>query len=109
MTDEQTKQKWRGLRALIHEAVEHGSRAVERVHLDTARRPFEILEQVPGVAGPTKAVHAVHDAVVTTSYAAVRLVNTVVGKATDTALELLAEPGRSPAGADRDPPALDTE
>ena len=89
MTDERGLNKWRGLKALVHDAVEHGSRAVERVHLDTARRPFTILEQVPAVAGPSKIVHTVHDVLVTTTYTAVRLVNAAVGKAADVAFDLL--------------------
>lgn len=96
MTDKQTTQKWRGLKALIHDAVEHGSRAVERVHLDTTRRPFVILEHVPIVSGPSKIVHVVHDTMVSTTYAAVRIVNAVVGKAADVALDLLDDE-RKPA------------
>ncbi len=90
MSDEKSAnwRKWRGLEALIHDAVEHGSRAVERVHLETARRPFAILEQVPGIAGPTKVVHVLHDSVVTSSYAAVRWVNGLVGKAGKVVLDM---------------------
>ncbi|MFV8749389.1 hypothetical protein ACNOYE_02430 [Nannocystaceae bacterium ST9] len=95
MTDERGWQKWRGLKALVHDAVEHGSRAIERVHLDTARRPFALLEIVPGIATPTKVVHVVHDALVTTSYSAVRLVNAALGKAADVALDLLDDAGPS--------------
>jgi hypothetical protein len=89
MSEQTDWKKWRGLKALVHDAVEHGSRAIERVHLDTARRPFVILEHVPIVSGPSKVVHGVHDAVVSTSYGLVRVVNTVVGKAADVALDLL--------------------
>lgn len=92
MTDKQSWQKWRGLKALVHDAVEHGSRAVERVHLDTSRRPFVILEHVPILAGPSKTVHVIHDAVVSTTYAAVRVVNAVVGKLADVALDMLDQP-----------------
>jgi hypothetical protein len=89
---QQSRHKWRGLAALVHDAVEHGSRAVERVHLDTSRRPFAILEHVPIVAGPSKVVHVVHDAFVSTGYATVRVVNAVVGKVADVALDLLEAP-----------------
>ena len=40
----QTFQRVRGLVKLAGEAVEHGSRAVERVHRATTARPFAILE-----------------------------------------------------------------
>lgn len=92
MSDEQTIQRWRGLAALVHEAVDAGSRAIERVHLDTAGRPFAILEQVPVVAAPSKLVHVVHDAIVTTTYAGVRLVNTAVGKAAELVLDRVEAP-----------------
>ncbi len=39
--------RWRGLLALVRDAVEHSSRAVERIQLDVAERPFAILED-PG-------------------------------------------------------------
>lgn len=86
-------QRIRGFKALLHDAVEQGSRAIERVHLETAERPFVILEQIPIVGGPTKLVHGVHDLVVTTSYAGVRLVNAAVDKAAAAAIELLDDSG----------------
>ena len=79
--------KWRGLKALLVDAVEHGSRAIERVHLETAKRPFAILEQIPVVAEPAKLVHEVHDAVVGTTYALVRTANRAAGLTVDVALD----------------------
>ncbi len=92
MSDEQTMQRWRGLATLVHTAVDRGTRAIERVHLDTTRRPFAILEQVPLVAGPSKLVQVVHDAIVTTTYSSVRLVNTAVGKAAELVLDRVEAP-----------------
>lgn len=89
MNDERRMQRWRGLAALVRTAVDEGSRAIERVHLDTARRPFAILEQVPVVAAPSKLVHVVHDAIVTTTYSSIRLVNAAVGKAGEVVLDRL--------------------
>jgi hypothetical protein len=93
--------RWRGLKALVQDAVEHGSRAVERVHMQTARRPFAILEQIPPIAAPTRVVHVVHDVTVTTSYAAVRLVNRVVGATVDIALDAVSETTDEPPGGER--------
>ncbi|MBK9517946.1 MAG: alpha/beta hydrolase [Anaeromyxobacter sp.] len=84
--------RWRGLAQLAGEAVEHGAGAVERVHLATARRPFTVLERVPGLAGPARLVHRVHDAAVTGAYGLVRLAGRAVGA---------AAPGRSGAGRPR--------
>lgn len=88
--------RWKGLRALIGDAVEHGASAIERVHVATAKRPFTVMEQIPGLAEPVKGIHAVHDAIVTNTYGAVRLVNRAVGQALDAALDAVAEP--EPAG-----------
>jgi hypothetical protein len=81
--------RWRGLTALLEDAVEHGSRAVERIHMETTRRPFWVIEKIPGVAAPTKVVHAVHDVAVGTTYEAVRLVNRAVGAVLDVTLGAL--------------------
>lgn len=84
--------RWKGLRALIGDAVEHGASAIERVHIATAKRPFTVMEQIPGIAEPVKGIHAVHDIIVTNTYGAVRLVNRAVGQALDAALEAVDEP-----------------
>jgi hypothetical protein len=95
--------RWRGLAALVADAVEHGSRAVERVHMATARRPFVIIEQVPAIAPATLIVHAVHDVVVTRTYDTIRLVNRAVSVVLDSTLSVLE--ARSAAAADESPKA----
>jgi hypothetical protein len=84
-------ERWRGLVALARDAVEHGSRAIERVHLETANRPFWILEKIPVVALPSKVVHAIHDATVKGVHGTVRLVARGVGEVADVALAMAAE------------------
>jgi hypothetical protein len=79
--------RWHGLKDLVQDAIEHGSTAVEQVHKATAARPFDILEQIPAVAGPTRIVRVVHDVSVTTVYSAIRLTNRAVGRVVDIALE----------------------
>ncbi len=81
--------KWRGFAALLQDAVEHGSRAVERVHLETAARPFSLLEKLPGLAAPSRVVHLAHDAVAKTSYGSVRVVNGAARWALDAVLGAL--------------------
>ncbi len=82
--------RWHGLKALVADVVEHGSRAVERVHLEIARKPFEILEAMPGVSTPAKVVHFVHDATVATTHVAIRSVSTVVFATVGLALDAAA-------------------
>ena len=79
--------RWRGLKALVQDAIEHGSTAVERVHKATAARPFSILEQIPVVAAPTRCVRLVHDATVSTVYLSIRFGNRAVGQVVDAALD----------------------
>lgn len=88
--------RWRGLSALIGDAVEHGSAAVERIHMATARRPFQIIEQIPPLAAPTKVVHEIHDAIVTSTYGQIRWWNGTVQKVLQAALK--DEPGAENPG-----------
>jgi hypothetical protein len=94
--------RWRGLRALIGDAVEHGSSAIERVHIETARRPFAVLEQVPGIAEPVQAIHGIHDAAVASVYASIRGVNRLVGATVDAALEQIERVGGDVQGPPQD-------
>ena len=75
-----TMKRLRGLRALVGDAVEHGSKAVEDVHKATAARTFVVLEAIPPIATPAKVAHIVHDASLTGIYGIIRAVNKVVGK-----------------------------
>lgn len=82
--------KWkrlRGLRTLVGEMVEHGSKAVEEVHIATAARTFVVLEAIAPITKPAKVVHVVHDAYVGSVYGIIRAVTRVVGKTADVALD----------------------
>jgi hypothetical protein len=78
----------RGLKALVQDAVEHGSHAVERVQKETANRPFTILEAIPPIALPARGVHVIYDLTVSTTHVAVRLVTRLVGVGLDVALDV---------------------
>lgn len=78
----------RGLKNLIIDAVDHGAGAIEKVHLGTAKRTFDVLEAIPGIDEPTKVAHVVHDASVAGVYGAVRLVTRVVGVVLDAAIDV---------------------
>ena len=87
------KDRWRGLANLVGDAVEHGSRVVERVQKATAQRPFAILEKVPSVATVARGVHAVHDASVTAVHGAIRTVNRVATRTAIVVVDTLKERG----------------
>jgi len=78
--------KLRGLAALVRDAVDAGSRAVERVQKDTA---YAVLEQVPGIDRAARGVHAVHDVGLSTVHGAIRLVNQVAGAAAAQVIDLV--------------------
>jgi hypothetical protein len=82
-------QRWRGLKSLLVDAVEHGSRAVERVQMETAKVPFDLLEAVPPIAVPVKVVHAIHDASVAGVHGSIRLVARAVGQAADAVIDVI--------------------
>jgi hypothetical protein len=86
-------QRWRGLAALVADAVLHGASAIERVHLATARRTFYVAQRVPGLSEPAKVVQAVHDLAISHAYKSVRGVTTAVAVSIDTVLLMFgAEP-----------------
>lgn len=91
----ETMRRLKGLRALVQEAVEHGTKAVEKVHRDTANRTFDILEAIEPIALPVKVVHTVHDVSVATTYGAIRVVNKVVGKGLELALDAAGDQRRT--------------
>ena len=78
----------RGLRALVEEAVEHGSKAVEDVHKATAARTFFVLEAIPPIAKPARVVHTVHDLWLSGVYGTIRVCNRVVGKTLEVAIDV---------------------
>ena len=81
--------RWRGLAKLVVDAVEHGSAAVERVQMETARRPFVILEHIPPIADAARGVHVVHDVAVSSVYTIIRRVNGIAGKTIDAVLQVV--------------------
>lgn len=83
-----TLKRIRGLKAMVQDAVLEGSKAIERVQVESAARPFSVLEQVEPLAIPAKGVHLVHDAVVAGSHTMVRLWTRAIGATLDVALDL---------------------
>ena len=77
-----TMKKWRGLSALVADAVEHGSRAVERVQLDGARQTFRVLEWIPAARPVEMALRAS----VMSTHAAIRMVGNIVATGVDAGL-----------------------
>lgn len=81
--------RWRGLKSLIVDAVDHGSRAVEKIQMEAARLPFDILEQIPPLTVPVKGVRAIHDTALSGTHGMIRLVNRVVGDTLDVVFDVV--------------------
>jgi hydrogenase maturation factor len=80
--------RWRGLSALVVDAVTHGSVAIERIQKETADRAFTVLERVTPLAPAAEVVRAVHDASVTGVHRVIRGVARAAGFAVDAALRV---------------------
>lgn len=83
--------RWKGLAALVTDAVVHGATAVEKVHLATSQRPFDILARIPVVSVPSQVVRVVHDVSTKAVYASIRGVTRVAGKSVELALDIADE------------------
>lgn len=79
--------RWRGLKELVQDSIDQGSTAVEQVHRETARWPFDILERIPGLYLPTRGVRVIHDATLTIVYSAIRVTNRALGQVTDVVID----------------------
>ena len=67
-----TIRRLRGVAALLADAMEHGTLAIERLHKGTAARPFAVLERIPPTALAAGVIRVVHDGVSSVVYGIVR-------------------------------------
>jgi len=86
-------QRWRGLKALVADAVDHGSRAVERIQKETAKKSFDLLEQIPPLTVAVKGIREIHDTALSGVHGMIRLVNRVAGETIDAALDAVERKG----------------
>ncbi len=105
MTESKERKRLRGAAALLGDAVEHGTSAIERVHLATAARPFAVLEAIPPTAIVARGVHVAHDAIASGVYGTIRAVNRLARVAVSAALDAAAPPNGSPPPSETPPAA----
>jgi hypothetical protein len=97
--------RWRGLKDLVEDAIDHGSRAIEEVHTQAGRWVFDVLERVPALATPARLARSVHETVVARTYATIRLVNRAIGGIAAVAIDAAeAAPRKRSAAPDRRQP-----
>ena len=82
-------QRWRGLKSLVVDAVEHGSRAVEHVQKETVRRPLEILAKLAPIEVPVKGIQEIHATAVSGIHGMIRLVTRVGGGTVDVVIDVV--------------------
>ncbi len=82
--------RWRGLKDLVVDAVHHGATAVEQVHQQVARKPFEILALVPPLATPARCAGSIQSAMIASTYGTIRAVNRFVGAVAGMVMDLAA-------------------
>jgi hypothetical protein len=81
--------RWRGLKALAQDMIEHGSRAVERVQKGTAERTFRALSCISPIAPLVRDIKSIHDSSVSLVHLTIRTVSRSVGTAADAAFDVL--------------------
>jgi pimeloyl-ACP methyl ester carboxylesterase len=100
--------RWRGLKKLIHDAVDHTTDVVEDAHDLVARTTLGYLEQVGPLAGPARAVDTVRRLATTPVFAAIHGVNRVVEVLGDGGLDVAERlsPGAAAEGGPTPPPPM---
>lgn len=82
-----------GYRALLQDAILHGSTAVEQVQASLTRRPYDLLERIPGLETPTRHARTAHLGALRGVYGMIRAVNSLSGVALHEGIERLKKLG----------------
>ncbi|MDC3962109.1 hypothetical protein [Polyangium jinanense] len=82
-------ERWRGAKALVADTIDQGSRAVERLQKETARRPLDLLARIPPLEVPAKGILEIHHLLVSNTHAMIRLVNRVVADTLDVVIDMV--------------------
>jgi pimeloyl-ACP methyl ester carboxylesterase len=91
------RKHWRGLKALLHDAVDHTTTIVGDAHEQVARHAMSLISLVEPIAGPARTVDDVRRVTTEGVLASVRMVNRAVEKISDAGIDLVdratTEPG----------------
>ena len=87
-----------GAKALVTDAVEHASRAVEKVQIAMAKTPFDLLERVPGLKVPVSGVRQFYNMGVSSTHTMIRLATKVAGDTVGAVLDAASQGGREGEG-----------
>ena len=81
----------RGLKNLVHDAVEETTNLVQRTHDSAAEKPMDYLKHVPGVDEGARTVVDIERATAGAVFGAIRAVNRGLDRATEVPLEAASE------------------
>lgn len=83
--------RWKGLKSLVHDAVDHTTALIEEGHASVARTALRVVDLVAPGNEAAREVDAVREAVTAGALSGVRAVNRAVEKVSNVALDLAAE------------------
>jgi pimeloyl-ACP methyl ester carboxylesterase len=87
------RKHWRGLKALIHDAVDQTTTIVGEAHEQVARHAMSVISLVEPIAAPARAVDEVRRAVTEGVLTSIRRVNRAVETISDAGIDLVDKPG----------------
>lgn len=79
--------RWRGLKALVHDAVDLTTTIVGETHEQVAKKAMAVLETIEPIAGPARVVNDLRRETTEGVLSAVKLVNRTVEQLTDAGLD----------------------
>ncbi len=83
--------RWKGLKALVHDAVDHTTRLIEEGHESVARTAMVVLDQVEPVRDVARSVNDARRVVTSGVLASVRAVNRAVQLASDAGIAVVTD------------------
>ncbi|MEI8258467.1 MAG: hypothetical protein WCJ30_22565, partial [Deltaproteobacteria bacterium] len=98
--------RWRGLKALVHSAVDRTTRLVEEGHESVARTTVRVIGLIPTLAEPVRAVDGLRRVVTSGVLGTIRVVNRVVERVTDAGLDIAEQSRATDAGVPRERPPV---
>lgn len=83
--------RWKGLKALVHDAVDHTTRLIEEGHESVARTAMAVLDQVEPVKDVAHTVDDTRRVITHSVLASVRAVNRAVQVASDAVIDVVSQ------------------
>jgi hypothetical protein len=94
--DDATLHQLRGLKDLVHDAVEAGVAETERMHVAIARYPYAVLARLTPIAAPVRGVEFVQTTITGSVYWTIRLATRVTALIAARVLDHLAKSNAPP-------------